>query len=225
MTAFYSARSHIGKIRKQNEDNLYADGVFMNSMIRDCPFAIDGCTEMPIVLAVCDGMGGEENGEAASMLAVEMLEKASDRFKTCTYEDMHELVQNYVNDVNNKIHSLYQNGKRVGTTLALTVIDNKGIRCFNIGDTKVFVFAQGKLTQISNDHTLVNDKIKCKLITKEDAKADKDRHKLTRCIGIGNNCNIDSYPVIDFRQRLLICSDGLTDMVTEDDIEMLLMRC
>ena len=55
-------------------------------------------------------------------------------------------------------------------------------------------------------------------------QTDKDRHKLTRCIGIGRNCAVDSFPVIDLKKRLLMCSDGLTDMVSKDDIEMILRK-
>lgn len=205
MTAAYSARSHIGKIRKQNEDNLYVDGVYLNSKIRNYPFTMDGYTAIPIVFAICDGMGGEENGEIASMLAVSALKNFSEQIKICPKNNMYEFVQNYVNAVNSEIHSAIINtDKRVGTTLALTVIDKNGIQCYNIGDTKIFVFSKKKLMQVSNDHTLINDKLRQGLIAEEDVQTDKDRHKLTRCIGIGRNCAVDSYPVIDLKKRLLI---------------------
>ena len=149
MTAAYSARSHIGKIRKQNEDNLYVDGVYLNSEICNYPFSMDGYTAIPIVLAICDGMGGEENGEIASMIAVSTLKNFSEQIKICPQSNMYEIVQNYVNAVNSEIHSAFLNtDKRIGTTLALTVIDKNGIQCFNIGDTKIFAFSKKKLMQV-----------------------------------------------------------------------------
>lgn len=220
MYVAYSARSHVGRVRANNEDNLFADGVFLAPETNNQPFTIDGNSFTPIILAICDGMGGEENGEIASLIAVKKLSKSSDKLKSCSLHQINEVVQSYVNDVNIEIRSEIGNmGKRVGTTLALAVVTKNGVRCFNIGDTRIYCLSKSIFTQITNDHTLVAERLRNGSITAEQANFDKGNHKLTKCIGIGDSCIVESYSEIYGKCRLLICSDGLTDMVAQAEIE------
>lgn len=225
MNIRYSARSHIGLVRDKNEDNLYVDGVFLDESFINNPFSIDGYSERPIILAICDGMGGEQNGEEASQIAVKALNTVSFHTKNISFDDALQLVQEYANDVNAKIHSKYEDiNMRVGTTLALVAVTRCGIMCYSIGDTRIYTFGKKGLCQITNDHTLAADKVKSGIITKEQANVDKDRHKLLRCIGIGDDHTVEGYPIIRSSCRLLICSDGLTDMVSDSDIELIMRR-
>jgi protein phosphatase len=205
MTVAYSARSHIGRVRDKNQDNLFAGGVTLTAEISDRTFTLDGNAVTPLVLAVCDGMGGEENGEAASMIAVRKLSDISEMIKNCPLREMSRTVQNYVNAVHAEIHSSFGSiGKRVGTTLALAVISDGRVLCFNVGDTRVYRLANGALTQITNDHSAVTE---------------SGKRKLTRCVGIGESYTAESYPAVHGKCRLLICSDGLTDMLPTPEIE------
>lgn len=203
----YSARSHVGCVRDNNEDNLYVDGVILTPAERECPFAIDGYENYPAIFAVCDGIGGEENGELASYIAVHKLLETAATVKTVRHIHLDKILQGLVNDINKTIYfegvSL---GKRMGTTMALAVASKCGIHCFNIGDSRIYALHRGKFNQITNDHTISN----------------KQGSKLTRCIGIGDNLAIESYPPIPPNSRILICSDGLTDMVGMDEIEDIL---
>lgn len=223
MTVEYSARSHVGRVRGNNEDNLYADGVILTPDIREHSFAIDGSAYFPAVFAVCDGMGGEEDGEIASHMAVQAIFTYAEKIKSKIPGHLDKIIQSYVNNVNELILSevnIY--GKRMGTTLALTVAAESGIFCFNLGDSRIYCLQRKSFRQITNDHTLAAEQIRNGIITTEQAAYVKNGNKLTRCIGIGDKLTVESYPPILGKCRILICSDGLTDMVSEAKIENVL---
>jgi protein phosphatase len=223
MTVEYSARSHVGKVRENNEDNLYVDGIILASDVRERPFTIDGITNLPTIFAVCDGMGGEDDGEIASLLAVQTLLNYERKIKTARPKQLNETIQSYVDEISESIRSeTDKSGKRTGTTLALVVVAKNGLFCFNIGDSRIYCYQKAELKQITNDHTLIAEKIKNGIIEASQAAGVAGGNKLTRCIGIGNNSNTESYPTITGKCRALICSDGLTDMVNPAEIENIL---
>ena len=201
MNITYSARSHIGKVRENNEDNLYVDGIMLPPNMSERTFSIDGIANAPAIFAVCDGMGGEDDGEIASLLAVQLLAKTDVGIKSVTPKKLVDIVQSYVHDVNDEIgNQSTSSEKRVGTTLALVVVLKKGTYCFNVGDSRIYGFSDNDLTQVTTDHTA-------------------DGNKLTRCIGIGEARNVENYRPIKNKSRILICSDGLTDIVSAEDIK------
>ena len=203
----YSARSHVGRVRENNEDNLYVDGVFLTATTREFPFAIDGCATLPAVFAVCDGMGGEDNGELASMAAVWQLMLAEDAIKDTASDQLDEMVQQLANEMTEAILSDIPNSeKRSGTTLALAIVTESGICCFNIGDSRIYVLHRRKFKQVTHDHT----------------PGGLPGNRLTRCIGIGGAAEAEGYPPLPATSRILICSDGLTDMVDAAEIKELL---
>ena len=203
----YSARSHVGRVRGNNEDNLYADGVILTSQNREQPFTIDGVTACPAIFAVCDGMGGEENGEFAAMTAVQNLLAADSAIKAEDCTRLGETLQQLINDINESIHSYTLTyNKRAGTTLALAVITESGAYCFNMGDSRIYALHKDCFRQITNDYT-------------PDGLAGS---KLTRCIGIGDISTVEAYTPIPCNSRILLCSDGLTDMVSAAEIESIL---
>ncbi|CDX04962.1 protein phosphatase [Desulfitobacterium hafniense] len=219
----YSARSHIGMVRENNEDNLYVDGIILPLHTRERPFTIDGSTSSPAVFAVCDGMGGEDDGEIASRLAVQKLLNFNERIKSAGSEQLEEAIQSYVNKANEAIHAETSGtNKRTGTTLALAVVSEHGIYCFNMGDSRIYALQKGAFRKITNDHTLVAEQTRNSSLTPNQVMSRKAGHKLTRCIGIGDILTVESYPPIIGTCRFLICSDGLTDMVDTAEIENIL---
>lgn len=223
MRLVYSARSHVGFVRDKNEDNLFVNGIYADSVSRNYPFIIDGYSEKPAVFAVCDGMGGEDSGEKASLIAAELLKESSVDIIRAAQKNTQKSVQKYINKVNEHIQDLCSGtGRRIGTTLALAVITGKGVRCFNLGDSRIYRLKKSGLQRVTNDHTFSADKVKCGIITESEVAFDSDRHKLTKCIGIGSDHIAEGYPLFRKKSRVLICSDGLTDMVSEDQIEKIL---
>ncbi len=212
MKVMYSVRSHKGNVREKNEDNFLADGITLSAEYANKPFSIDASAFSPIVLAVCDGMGGEESGEFASSTAVKQLSEA----KLQSQKELNSAVRNCIEAANDEICS---SDKRSGTTLALAVISEKGTSCFNVGDSRIYLLKKGSFRRVTNDHTKGAEKVKNGVIPAEKERQSEDGNKLTRCIGIGNYRSAENYPVIRGKFRLLICSDGLTDMVTDAEIK------
>ena len=220
MTVKYSARSHVGRVRGNNEDNLYVDGVMMAEEVREFPFTIDGLTRPPSVFAVCDGIGGEEDGEMASLLAIQTLLHSDALVKASSLDVLHDSIQAYVNEAHEVIRSATNNPKmRAGTTLALAMAADNGVYCFNVGDSRIYVSQKSGFRQITNDHTVVGEyKRKAGLAVNQPVDLENG-NKLTRCLGIGDSFTVEGYPPITGDCRLLICSDGLTDLVSAGEIE------
>ena len=211
----YSARVHNGLVRRNNEDNLYTAGVSLPIASRDAPFAIDGSVAAPTVFAVCDGMGGEDDGELASQIVVQVLAAAEPQLKSASFKELPRLIQTTVDHVNAKIRELSGTARRIGTTLALVVVQSNGVHCASIGDSRVYCLQRGVFWQVTRDHTLAFER------QNQDIHG-KSAHKLTRCIGIGGAYTAEHYSQIRGACRLLICSDGLTDMVESAAIEHVL---
>lgn len=221
MRVIYSVRSHKGNVRENNEDNFFADGIILPSAFANRPFSADGGAFSPTVLAVCDGMGGEESGEAASMTAVKNLGKLYELVKLQNAGDFDAAVKNAVDSADCEIKA---NCKRSGTTLALAVISGKGAFCYNIGDSRIYCLKNGVFSQVTTDHTQGAEIASTGVISPEKARLGKGGNKLTRCIGIGNFTAADSYPKIRGKFRLVICSDGLSDMVSDSEINAVMAR-
>ena len=229
MQTTFSAQSHMGKTRENNEDNLFCAGMMLTPETRDAPFAISGNATAPCVFAVCDGMGGQEDGEFASFAAVRGLTELEAAIKKAPAGKIDGLVQEYVTKINALIcDKMREKSVRIGTTLALIIVTGSEIKPYNIGDSRIYELSGGKLWQISEDHTLVMQKVKMGVITNEQAKTDRDRHKLTRYLGIFEDemaMEAEPLPVLSLTEprRLLLCSDGLTDMVEDERIEEILL--
>jgi protein phosphatase len=231
MRVAYSARSHVGRVRQKNEDNLFADGVTLGAETRDRPFAVDGSSLAPVILAVCDGMGGEENGEIASLTAVRLLAQSGERFlagarpRPRSRAPLGEAVQAFADAAKDAIRSAAGNsGKRAGTTLALAIVAESGVHCFSVGDSRIYCLKAGFFEQVTNDHTQAAENARSMAQATDQARRERGGRRLTRCIGIGEARAVEGYPPIREKCRLLVCSDGLTDMVPQSDIEKILAR-
>jgi protein phosphatase len=216
----------MGRVRGNNEDNLYCAGVSLTQESRNAPFALDGSQALPQIFAVCDGMGGQADGEFASLTAVTSLSEFAKRIIAAEQPDV--FVQEYVVEANTLLcEAMRERSVRIGTTLALAVIKQDGLHAYSIGDSRIYALTSEDFRQISDDHTLIAPKIKMGLLTDEQARQDKDWHKLTAYLGVFENeleiC-ADILPIIPIENglRLLLCSDGLTDMVLDNRIEEIL---
>lgn len=220
MNMMFSVRSHKGNMRGNNEDNLFAAGITLPPEFCDRPFSIDASVTAPVILAVCDGIGGEELGELASRIAVIKLSELQRTIGYASPKEINGAVQAYIEAANYEISSY---GVRSGTTIALAAVTEKGVHCFNVGDSRIYCLQSGMFTQVTNDHTQGAEIARSGIISMEQARQSKSGNKLTRCIGFGNCFNMDSYPAIKGKCRLLLCSDGLTDMVSDLEIKNILV--
>lgn len=218
------AISNTGKVRKNNEDNYFLNNYTVNQLNNTCAHL---SRSKEAVMCVCDGMGGEESGEIASQTAVSVISEysASILDDNCSSESILKCIET----ANLYICSLIsQQKKRMGTTIALLAFKNDSITLANVGDSRIYSFSDMKLEQISKDHTEVQSLVDAGVLTKEEAQNKIEKHMLTQHLGIfPEEMIIEPYTVskpVKNQQRFLLCSDGLTDMLSDDDIQFVLKK-
>ena len=197
MRVYAGAATDIGKVREGNEDSFIAQ---------------------PPLFAVADGIGGHRGGEVASHLALEVVEEMSTNGKG-TLADR-------VREANRAVFERSQADRKVtgmGTTLTAVLVEGDGVRLAHVGDSRAYLLRAGSLRQLTDDHTLVARMVKTGEITSDEAELHPHRNVLTRALGTEPEVRVDEQdvPLID-GDRLLLCSDGLTGMVTEDQIQAIL---
>ncbi|MCR5107414.1 MAG: protein phosphatase 2C domain-containing protein [Lachnospiraceae bacterium] len=211
MTQFeisYCLICDIGRRRQINQDNFIADGVYLKNHERSMEKPLKGVStgDKGLLIGVFDGMGGEECGEMASFLASECaagIEKRAD-------EDPIDMLLTLCEKANEKIYRYARdnNIQSMGTTGAMLYFDNNGITLCNIGDSRIFRLVSGELKQISVDH-VAPYKIGNKPPLSQNLGIPPEELQIEPYVATGELMDGDTY---------LICSDGLTDMVSEDEI-------
>lgn len=216
------AVTNVGNVRDNNEDNFYVNENYKKSTSTLTEYYEESNIREQYIYAVCDGMGGEELGEAASMVAVKTLALYQET-------DIKSNIMNYIQEANKLICDEIEknDGVRMGTTLALLYINDGKAIAYNIGDSRAYLFRKNKLIQLSEDHTQAQRLVDMGLLKKSAAANHKDKHKLTQHLGIfPDELIIEPYKSqeINIKQNdiFLLCSDGLTDMLSDDDITVIL---
>ncbi len=204
--------SDVGKIRENNQDVFYAS--------RDLQFPL---------FMVADGMGGHKAGEVASSMARNIIEqnflKAKDELLN---EDIIiKLIKESIEEANIKIYlkSLEDDKyKGMGTTITLAYIFKDKICIGHVGDSRAYLIKEGEIYQITEDHSFVNELLKTGSITKEEAKIHPKRNMITRAVGSSSIIEMDL--IMKERNKndiLLLCSDGLSNMLKEFEIRDVFM--
>lgn len=218
------AASNIGKRRQNNEDNYYLNRQFVNS---EKEASAELLTKNSFIASVCDGMGGEEAGEVASQIAVETVDEFSDFMVKNGFSD--RSIEAYINRANDLIcGEISKRKKRTGTTFALLGIKDHIVTASNIGDSRIYRYSDGTFEQISRDHTAAQLLIDTGAMTYEEAMNTAEKHQLTQHLGIfpyemviePHTVRIRANP----KDRYLLCSDGLTDMLTNAKIANILSK-
>lgn len=208
--------TNIGTTRKINQDNFYINGEILRDPYKK-QFSAKGEFSDGI-FAIADGMGGESDGEYASLRAVESLNML--RGKKPTYEEICSCVEAANKEICDKITAT---GKKSGTTIVLAVFEGKELNIYNIGDSKCLLYSRGTLVQLSRDHTVTAQMVEAGLMTKEQARKDRRSHQLFQHLGIfPDDMTLSLYQreKIDFQKDdvLILCSDGMTDGLEDADI-------
>jgi len=208
MKSFYL--SDVGKVRTHNEDSV----VIVKNKNNEC------------LMAVADGMGGHSAGEVASNLATAYLVNSfNDNFDKLDKVQavnwlrekvvrINELIFEYVNK--------HPESKGMGTTLVVALITDAYILFGNIGDSSGFVVKDGHLHKVTYDHTLVNLLMKAGELTEEEAKDHPKKNVLMKALGANDPIDIDIFDCDTNISSILLCSDGLTNMLDAEQIEKVL---
>ncbi len=224
-----SAVSDVGFVRQDNEDSFYADGIGIKPE-GDCLLStVTGGLDR-YIFAVCDGMGGEAYGELASAISVGALSERADVLRRVDISELHSAVNDFADTANAGICRMAEKKKcgRSGSTLAMVCIDSGFVYSFNLGDSRVYYFRRGELTRLSQDHTLAAQKLRDGKLTAE-VRNSSDAHKLITFLGVdddGVGLTAYAHEPVELRDgKVLICSDGLTDMLSEEELKGILGRC
>ncbi len=207
------AVSDIGLRRENNQDSMFA------SIDLDFPMFI-----------VADGMGGHNAGDIASSMAVKGMVRFLDKNRNRLKEEneIKKCIKEAIDYVNDEIflksiESSELNG--MGTTLTMIFIDNKRFYIGHVGDSRTYLIRDDKIIQITEDHTLVNELVKEGSITAAEAINHPQRNMITRAVGTSCNIKSDIY-IQDIKPKdiIILCSDGLTNMIDEKIILKVLER-
>lgn len=217
------AVTHAGRVRRENEDNYSLNGRLTSTGDLKKGSAFVQSMNEPFHLCVCDGMGGENYGDLASGIAVETISAhAANVYESG--EDFSFAISNSLDDANTRICAeINARGKRMGTTLAAVYAVKGKLYCVNIGDTRIYHYSNAILEQISFDHTHAQTMVDAGEIGMGQMTSVPDAKRLTRHLGVfpqeaNLSPNISVIDDVDDGDIVLLCSDGLTDMLSDEDI-------
>lgn len=197
------AISDVGRKRQKNEDSY---------LIND---------ELNIFV-VADGMGGHAGGEYASRIAITTIEEMF-RQQNGNTSPPEEIVDKAIRDASAKIISKAEEDqalKGMGTTVICLHLDGKRAVLGHVGDSRAYLFRDGALEQLTEDHSLVNEQVKTGLITAEEAKTHQFKNIITRSVGVTPEVEVDIViKKLKVGDSFLICSDGLSNLVEMKEME------
>ena len=199
-----------GQVRDHNEDSV--------TVVKN------GSGE--ILMAVADGMGGHKGGEIASSIAITHIGKRFvDTSSVGNKEDAINFLKEIVSEANMLLYKYTEDNPEsigMGTTIVMALLTKEFLLFGNIGDSSGFVIKNKKIYKITNDHTLVNLLLKSGEITEEEAKDHPRKNVLMRALGANMTVEMDVFDVETDISGILLCSDGLTNMLDEKQIETVL---
>ena len=208
----YYANSDVGMQREKNEDYYKA-------------FTYAGYN----IYVVADGMGGYQGGDIASKMAVETItstiEQAIDNKLIETKNGIGLTIIESIKRANLKIFEFASQDKKyenMGTTIVVVIEKDNKLYYVTVGDSRIYILSD-KLKQISKDDTYVAALVKDNIITEEEAKVHPQRHVLTKALGIGKKVELEYNEIkVNNNDILLLCTDGITNMVEESKISEIL---
>lgn len=223
--------SHIGG-RHNNEDNFFFNGIFMNRQQMNKGGEYHAVsTENSQIYAVCDGMGGAEFGEEASLLTVMELKKYQ---KECQQPDSSVHLNKMIDEVSRKVDDISLSKGMMsgscGSTIAMLIVNEYYFRTVHVGDSRIYRLRNGQLERLTKDHSEVQRMLDNGQITQEQAWRHPRGNVITKHLGMPLNEGEQLHPTIGQRMdlmpgdRFLIASDGLTDVVPDQYIQKLLQE-
>jgi serine/threonine protein phosphatase PrpC len=207
MRLVFAAATDVGRMRKNNEDSYLSS--------------------QPVA-AVADGMGGHSAGEVASAIAIEELAALGSRGpwenETAATDDLKQAILR----ANRRIREMAASDRKLngmGTTLVALLEDGDMVHVANVGDSRGYLLRQGELSQVTVDHSLVQELVDDGRLSPEDAERHPQRSVITRALGIDPEVEFDLFTYkLQVGDRLLLCSDGLSDVVEPTQIRNVLLR-
>ena len=173
---------------------------------------------------VCDGMGGANGGSTASRIAAETIaEQLKELYNIEKYhDDMEKLIKTAIAIANQRVYDMSLNVyslSGMGTTVVVAVVKEEVVHIVHAGDSRAYLYENGSLTQITKDHSMVQELVDIGQITPEEARNHPNKNIITRALGTRENLKTDYNGVkFDKDSVLLICTDGLSNYLTDENI-------
>ena len=208
MKAF--ALTDVGQRRKINQDSVYA--------------SVQPVGNLPNLFIVADGMGGHNAGDFASRFAVNAIRES---IGNSSETNPIKLIEEAVKLANRGIlmeADEHEEMRGMGTTIVVTTIIDHCAYTANVGDSRLYLLGDN-LTQITKDHSLVEEMVRLGEITEEEARNHPDKNIITRAVGAAETVDIDFFDYkVEPGGAILMCSDGLSNMVEDDEIRRILKK-
>ena len=195
----------VGKKREINEDYIFTSGTPVGNL--------------PNLFIVADGMGGHRAGDYASQHTVDKVVEVIKRINM--EKDPENIMQRAIDEANAYIYKLSREDGALfgmGTTLVMATCRDNLVTIANVGDSRLYI-VNDFITQITTDHSLVEEMVNMGGIDREAARTHPDKNIITRAVGVKEYVLVDFFEVhIGEREKLLLCTDGLTNMLSDDEI-------
>lgn len=201
----------VGKVRQTNQDYIYTS---------EQPIG-----NLPNIFIVADGMGGHKGGDFASKYAVQSLLKSIE--KDIDFNPV-KIISHAVEDANRQILEMAKMDADLGgmgTTMVVATVVGNYAYVANVGDSRLYIMNH-EIIQITRDHSLVEEMIRLGELKREDARNHPDKNIITRALGAKEEIDIDFFDVkLEPGVKIMMCSDGLSNMVSDEEVQELLGRC
>lgn len=175
------------------------------------------------LLAVADGVGGLAEGAAASQATIRSLEDGFDRMPG---EPAEEVIRSQLARANAALYAEHHGrpGKMSGSTVVALVFGGESVLVAHVGDSRAYLLREGSLQRLTEDHSLVAEQVKAGILTAEQAANSRQRHVITRSLGVAPTLEVEFDQKVACRpgDLFLLCSDGLSDVVPDSDLELML---
>ena len=176
----------------------------------------------PPLFAIADGMGGAQAGEVESRLAAAALKES--RADAGGEHRIYDLIQ----EANRRVYARSSTDPKtsgMGTTITVALVENGNVAFGHVGDSRAYLIRDGHMEQVTEDHSLVNELMKSGKLSREEAETHPQRSVITRALGTDPDVDADTFTIeAKAGDVFLLCSDGLTDMVGEREIQELVER-
>ena len=213
MDILVGGKTDKGMVRSNNEDNFFID-------------------EKRGLLVVADGMGGHASGEIASKITIDIIRdyfggiKEGSEVQVGKYrEEFSEETNRIGSAVQLANKAIYEAAsgnpqwKGMGTTVAAVLLNGNRLSIAHVGDSRVYLVRAGGIEQLTDDHSVVYEQVRRELLTKDEAEKSEMRNILTRALGVSHDVEVDFDELTLARNDILIlCTDGLNTMVSDDEI-------
>lgn len=203
-------KTDIGRVRSINQDNIF--------------FSDEAVGKLPNLYIAADGMGGHKAGDFASAYAVKHF---VEKVRKCNSSNPITIIKRCISEINEEIVKLANDNDEyqgMGTTFVVAIVLKGKLYVANVGDSRLYV-VNNKIKQITLDHSLVEELIRTGQLERRKGRYHPEKNIITRAIGVSEEAVLDFFEIIlEPEDRILICSDGLSNMVDDDEIRDIVME-